>query len=329
MTGAARARARGYGWQSLATPLIYAAALVGVEVGLIARGHLLAGDIADAVLLLALVNAEPRPTAAASAARDRDVVAAMRALALVPLIRVASLGLPLRDGSHALGTLVVAALIGGAAIAVAPVVGVPRRILLAAPRPGAQLLTATAGLILGLLAYLLGAPQLWSAGAPMGRVLVALLAAVTAAAVEEVVFRGLVQVSLQRVAGRAGLLAAIALFATLYLDAGSAALVMVFAVAGVVFAYAVARTGALAGSVVGHVLLALGAGALWPAVLGRRHPGWIHAPGTTIVLAGTLVVVTAIALRRPVVAVPVSAEAKRGWRKWGSIAEERASRHTT
>jgi membrane protease YdiL (CAAX protease family) len=141
-------------------------------------------------------------------------------------------------------------------------------------------------------------------------VLVALAAATAAAAVEEVVFRGLVQVTLQRVAGRAGLVAASALFAATYLDASRAALVLAFALAGLVFAYAVARTGTLAGAVGGHVLLAAGAGGLWPAVLGRSHLAWLHGAGTTIGLILALTLVAAIVLRRPPAAVPMAGAAE-------------------
>jgi len=128
--------------------------------------------------------------------------AAIRGLALIPLSRVVALGLPLRDGSDAAGLLVVALLVGFAALALAPAVGVNRRTLFAVNLPLSHLRAALAGLVLGLVVYLLGAPVLWSAGAAGDRVLLGLVAAACAAVVEELVFRGVVQITLQRAAGR-------------------------------------------------------------------------------------------------------------------------------
>ena len=56
-----------------------------------------------------------------------------------------------------------------------------------------------------------------------------MVAALAAAAVEEMVFRGVVQVSLQRAAGRAGLIGASVLFAATYLELSTATLIMVLA----------------------------------------------------------------------------------------------------
>jgi membrane protease YdiL (CAAX protease family) len=291
-------RARQPGWQARLELILYAVTLVAVEAGLIAPGHLLAGDIANAVLILLLVNVGPDP-ASCDTAGEAAAVRAMRALAIVALIRVVGLGLPLHDGSDALATLTVAVLVGGAAVWVAPGLGVPRAGLVAPRFSIFDFRLATAGLGLGLLAYLLGASSLWSAGAGGAKVLVALIAAIAAAVVEEWVFRGLVQVTMQRAAGRVGFAAASALFAAMYLGIGSAALVLTFALAGVIFADSAARTGSLAGALTGHVVLVMAAGALWPIVLGWHHRVSLHDFQTSVVLAIAIAVCAALALRRP------------------------------
>jgi hypothetical protein len=306
MPRAALARAAGPGWQAAVELMLYAVTLLCVQAGLLAPGHYLAGDIANAGLLVLLVNAGPDPETCATAT-EAAAVAAMRALAVVALIAIIGLGLPLHDGSDAAGTLVVAMLVGAAAIWIAPGVGLPRASLLRARLSTLHLWPAAAGLALGLVAYLLGASPVWSAGASGARVLVALVAAVVAAAVEEGVFRGLVQITMQRAAGRVGFVGSVVLFSATYLGTGSAALVLTFALAGLIFADNVARTGSLVGAGLGHVVLVLAAGALWPAVLGRRHHASLSDLGTTIVLSLAIAVVAALSLRRQLPADNVSA----------------------
>ncbi|MFL5841851.1 MAG: hypothetical protein ACJ77Z_15490, partial [Thermoleophilaceae bacterium] len=82
-------------------------ALVVVEAALIAPGHVLAGQIADGLLLLVLLNFRGRSGEHGWSARERGVPAAMRALALVPLARVLAAGLPLGHFSEALNELIV------------------------------------------------------------------------------------------------------------------------------------------------------------------------------------------------------------------------------
>jgi membrane protease YdiL (CAAX protease family) len=155
------------------------------------------------------------------------------------------------------------------------------------------------GAVLGLVAYLVRPSPLLPAAAGGGRVAVVVIAVTAAAVVEELVFRGLVQITLQRVAGRLGVVGASGLFACTYVTAGSASLVLAFALAGVVFAHGVARTGVLGAAIVGHCALAIGAFVVWPAVLGRTHPAWLEAWLTTTGLALLVAAATLTAIRRP------------------------------
>src|SRR5205807_9380642 len=139
--------------------LLCVAALICVEAALIAPGHVLAGDISDAVLLFVFLQVAAR--SGGRSAQSRAARAAILGLMLVPLSRVVALGLPLRSGSYPAGLLVIALLVGYAAWTLAPAVGVIRRTFVGLRSPLSHLRAAFAGLALGLVAYLLGAPVLW------------------------------------------------------------------------------------------------------------------------------------------------------------------------
>jgi membrane protease YdiL (CAAX protease family) len=296
--GEADPRERKYDTLPLALLAFWIAALILVEAALIAPGHVLAGQIVDAALLLALLSL-PAVLRSLRAARAQPAVAAMRALALVPLARVVAAGVPLGHFSQALDEVVLVVPIGFAAVRMAPIVGVDLRAMIVARGERSQAPAVLAGIALGVVAYLLGAPPLLPAGASVARVVVAVLAVIGTAFVEELVFRGLVQVTLYRLVGGAGVVAAAALFASTYLDAGSADLVLALALAGVVFAYSVTRTGSLAGAIAGHCALSAGAVLVWPAVFGRLHSTSLDGWPTTTALAVLLGAVALAAVRKP------------------------------
>ncbi|HEV2786733.1 MAG TPA: hypothetical protein VGV67_10120, partial [Solirubrobacteraceae bacterium] len=81
----------------LGAALLSVLVIVAVEALLVAPGHLLAAQIVDAVLVFALINPGPRSADDVPSAPVATALAALRALALVPLIRVVALGLPMRD----------------------------------------------------------------------------------------------------------------------------------------------------------------------------------------------------------------------------------------
>jgi membrane protease YdiL (CAAX protease family) len=141
---------------------------------------------------------------------------------------------------------------------------------------------------LGVVLYVLDAPALVGPDATVGDVALALLAVAIAATVEEILFRGVLQSTLERLLGRAGVLLASALFASLYISAGSLALFLAMALAGLLFAASVIRTHVLVAPVAGHILLAGGAAVVWPALFGAPHavlPGWATAPVLAVAVA--------------------------------------------
>lgn len=285
----------------LAAAVASVVAIIAVEALLVVPGHLLAAQIIDALLVLVLVNSGPRRAQGVPSARSAAALAALRALALVPLVRVVALGLPMRDWAEPVAVLAIALPVGGVALRLAPVVGLRLRRLLSVGGRLADLYAIFAAATLSLLAYLSGVPRLWPDGADGERIALGVGAAVVAAAVEELVFRGLVQGTLQRAFGRVGMLAATAIFAATYLDAGSTALVLTFVLAGVVFMHAVAVAGALAGVIAAHVLLVTGAGAIWPALLDEQGLP-VAEPGTSIGLSIAIALAIGLACWQPLAA---------------------------
>ena len=207
-----------------------------------------------------------------------------------------------------LAVLAIALPVGGVALRLAPIVRMRLRRLFSPVFRPTDVYAVVVGGMLGLVAFLAGAPALYPDGAHDDRIAFGMAAAAVAAAVEELVFRGLVQGTLQRAFGRLGMVAAGAVFAATYLDAGSTALVLTFVLAGVVFGHAVGTTGAIGGAIAGHILLVLGAGALWPTLLGDSGRGDVSEPGTSIGLSVVIALALGLACCQPLTSVPDDAE---------------------
>jgi membrane protease YdiL (CAAX protease family) len=86
-------------------------------------------------------------------------------------------------------------------------------------------------------------------------------------AVEELVFRGLVQGALEVVVGGWTVLLTNVLFAATYLGSGSASYAVFMGAFGLVCGWWVRRTGSVAGAATGHGLLAVGLLVVWPSLL--------------------------------------------------------------
>lgn len=271
--------------------------MIAVEAALVAPGHLLAAQVADAALVLLIARLALRDGSRRSE-RAAASILALRALALVPLLRVVSLGMPLAELSDAGAVLLLAVTFAIAVVVLAPAAGIARRRFVELPLAWPALAAAAAGLPLGLLAYVAGADALWARDAAAPEMALGIAAGACAAVAQELVFRGAVQLAFQRVAGAVGAVGATALFTASQLGAGETSLVLSYALAGLVFAYSVMRTGALGGALAGHVALALGAGALWPLLLGRTPPA--NLDGTAgLVLWAAIVLGVALTLNAP------------------------------
>jgi membrane protease YdiL (CAAX protease family) len=282
----------------LSVVLVGSAALVTVQALLIARGHVLAGQIADGLLLLIFANAAWILDRNEGSDGPDPLVPALRALGLVALIPLVAAGLPLREFSQAVSILLVAGPVGISAIFLARSCEIDLSELLRAGRLPAQVGVALTGVPLGFVAYTLGAPSLPT---PADKRLALSVAAVAlAAAVEEVAFRGVLQQALQRAIGRHGVVVATGLFAASYLGVGPAPFILTVAWAGAIFAASVARTGALGGAIAGHAALAVGASVVWPAALGHERPVVVESTIWTSAIASVLVATSAaILLYRP------------------------------
>jgi membrane protease YdiL (CAAX protease family) len=273
--------------------------LAAADVALFANGHILAGVIVDGFLLVVLLNlaiwlgSAGRPT----------TTAALYGVALVALVHVIAAGMPVARANEPLAQLLVALPVGYAAVRFTLIAGIDPRALFGSP-PAAQarilnpeIQVSVAGFVLGLLAYLAGAPALVTKASSPGRILLAVAAVSAIVLVEEIVFRGVLQTTLQAVAGRIGFIAAAILFATAYLGSGSLAASLTAALAGVLFGVAFAQTGSLRGPVVGHFELGLGAFVVWPLVFGRSE-GWLDGWAAAAVLALAVLAAAAVAVRR-------------------------------
>ena len=197
---------------------------------------------------------------------------ALRALAVVPLARVITIAMAHPDVSDAVTVLATAVAVSWLAIRVASAAELDRWSLVALPLQPVPIL---AGAVLGVVAYVAGAPTLAAKGADTSEVVVAAVALVVAGATQELVFRGVLQATLQRAAGRPGVILGVLVFASTYIGFRSLELVLVMLLAGLLFANAVMRTGATGATMLGHALLGLGAGAVWPRVLGEDARTWL------------------------------------------------------
>jgi membrane protease YdiL (CAAX protease family) len=274
--------------------LVGSAALVLVQALLIAGGQVLAGQITSGVLLLIFANGAWIIDQAQGSSQAVQLATALRALALVALIPVVAAGLPLNELSRPVAILLAAGTIGISAIWLARMSGIDLRLLLRRRRMPFQLAVAFTGIPLGLIAYLQGAQSL-PTSADRG-LLVVVAAAALVPAVEELVFRGVLQQALQAVAGRLGVLVATGLFAGTYLGSGSASLILTVTLAGAIFAASVALTGSLVGAIAGHVALTMGASVVWPAAFGLDPPVDLNSVLWTSAVSGTLGAACAVVL---------------------------------
>jgi membrane protease YdiL (CAAX protease family) len=237
----------------------YCALIVAAEAAGAAFGAI-AGAVLDAVALVALMDHY------VVGSRDDRATRLFPALALVPLMRLASLALALRSPIafyFAAGTPVLLA-----TVLAARELDLDPLLRLGDLRLRAQWVPALAAVPLGALAaHLLKLHHPLEHGASMGRVLAASAVVFAFGGVlEELLFRGVIQRALERL-GLPAIAIANLLFGATYLATGSVAAVVAAAVGGALAGWWARRTGSVAGVAAAHGLLAAGYLVLWPALL--------------------------------------------------------------
>jgi membrane protease YdiL (CAAX protease family) len=251
---AARSQSIALARPALAWVGVYVAALVGAE-AVAAFAPPVAGAGAAGAVLLVLVGHQ-----LLSGARVTRVYAA---LAVIPLLRLAGLGLARHDQVLVLAMSGVPVLV--AVVLSARTLELPGVLALGEIERRSQWQAGIAALCLAAVA----ATALDVAPLTGSRALPALGAAAVAAFVfagvlEELVFRGIVQGALDPVLGAWSVPVADLLFTAAYLGSGSAAYTAFMAVFGLACGWWVRRTRSLAGAALAH-----GALAVWVLVL---HP---------------------------------------------------------
>jgi uncharacterized protein len=249
---------------AVATALIVVAELCVVFVSL-RIGVALHGLIVFALLNYYIAATRRRDPIAAGAATRWDVLVV---LALVPLLRILSATMAVRDVSELYQYLLIGIPVLLAAVLATRLVAA-RRVRTWARCDLAQATIALLGVPLGLLGYVIARPAPLSdarswATLVLGPPILLIFTGLT----EELVFRGVLQQALVEFAGDRGLVLGGLLYAVAYLGVrpwGYAA----FAVGvGLVFAVLVYRTRSLAGVALAHGLLNIGVIIVWPILIG-------------------------------------------------------------
>ncbi len=118
-----------------------------------------------------------------------------------------------------------------------------------------QLGVALSGIPLGLLALVLGGAGAFG-GLRAASAVVLALALLLAAAVQELIFRGILAATFDDLFGRGGVLWTSALFAAMGVATGSIGLVFALGLSGLVWGLARDRTGSIVGTTAAHALVA-------------------------------------------------------------------------
>lgn len=256
---------------------VYVAAILVAEI-LVAFVSPLAGALVDALTLLFIANhhalippEDYGPTAADASLIGPGEVAVLPSLALVTILRIASLSLPLSEVSEAYWYIAM-----GAPVLLAVILAVHDSgsswmwpPLFARDSRGRQVLFAVVGVPLGLLAFVAFDPQPLAPFASGSKMVAAAIGVfVFGGVLTEIIFRGLLQPSLKRHLGGAGIYVSSVIYGAMFLGAGSLGALAYFALVGVVFSVWAERTMSILGVALAHGVLNLGLLVVWPLLLG-------------------------------------------------------------
>jgi uncharacterized protein len=247
---------------------LYVAAIAAAEV-CFAFVDVAIGVLAHAVLAFALLN-HRLVSKRAAGSESRELADVLLCLSLVPLLRIFSAVMPVREVPEIYRYALVGLPLLVAAAAVAHAVGAET--LVASLRRWSrweQGTVALSGIPLGLLAYVIVRPDPVMDGLDWDRlVLGSLILMVFSGFAEEVIFRGLLQGSLSMLFGRLSIVFSSLLFTIVYVGASPPAYIAFVALLGLAFGWFVARTGSLLGVGLAHGLLNVGLILVWPSVFG-------------------------------------------------------------
>jgi hypothetical protein len=257
-----RARARGI--------LVLYVAAIAVAEAMVAVGSGLAAALVDGVVLFVIVShlawsrlGHERPESSG------DDTRILLVLAILPVLRITSLGVPLAGLPPIYWHLVISAPVLVAAHVAAKEAGLAAATIgLRIPSWRQQAAIAVAGIPLGLGAYLVVRPGVPEYSPGFGGALLAVISlTVFAAATEELVFRGLVQTVFDGVLRCPGVLWSTLLFTLFYVSSRDAGYVGYIGVVGLLFGWWARRTGSIVGVWVAHAYLLSGLVLVWPHVL--------------------------------------------------------------
>jgi uncharacterized protein len=250
----------------------YIAAIAGAEF-LVASRLVVPGLLCHALVIQALLGHYlllGRTTNEALEASPCNA-AALPTLALVPLLRILSMTMPVREVPQVYWYAMIGVPLLLAAVLTARHLDLSRANLgLRLGSWPAQLPVALSGLPLGIAGFLLVRPQPLITRLDWGELIIgAASLAIFTGLTEELIFRGMVQRVTNEVFGRAGLLWSSALFVVMYLGSATPAYVVFMGLVGVFFGWCVNRTRSLWGVVVAHSLLNIGMMIAYPVIIAK------------------------------------------------------------
>ena len=200
----------------------------------------------------------------------RDERTLLVALAFAPLIRVASLALPLAGLPTISWYLLMSVPVGVALLFAACILGLPRAYFgLRTSHVLPQIAIGLLGAPLGVIPYLILRPDSLVAAFNWRSLLIpAVVLFVSTGVVEELVFRGMLLSAGEKIMGDWGIVYSSAVFAALQIGNRSPLAVSFAFVVSLVFAWLVRRTHSVVGVAVAHGLMSVSAYLVFPHLIG-------------------------------------------------------------
>lgn len=200
----------------------------------------------------------------------RDERTLLIALAFAPLLRVASLVLPLAGLPIISWYLLTSIPLSVALLFAARILGLPRAYFgLRASRVLPQIAIGLLGAPLGVIPYLILRPDSLVAAFNWRSLLIpALILFVSTGVIEELVFRGMLLSAVEKVMGEWSIVYSSAVYAALQIGNRSLLAVSFAFVVSLVFAWFVRRTHSVVGVAIAHGLMSIGAYLVFPHLIG-------------------------------------------------------------